>query len=74
VRPGLALGRWLDEWFEPRILDGFIDGLALGVGDLADDWRHFQTGRVRRYALWTLGGAALIMAYLGYTLARAHAL
>jgi NADH-quinone oxidoreductase subunit L len=74
VRPGMALGRFLDEVFEPRVLDGFIDGLVLGIGDLADDWRHFQTGKVRRYALWTLGGAALLTAYLGYTLLRTHAL
>src|SRR5712692_3372905 len=73
VRPGMALGRFLDEIFEPRVLDGFIDGLVLGIGDLADDWRHFQTGKVRRYALWTLGGAALLTAYLGYTLLRTHA-
>src|SRR5216684_1455548 len=70
VRPGMAVGRFLDEVFEPRVLDGFIDGLVLGIGDLADDWRHFQTGKVRRYALWTLGGAALLTAYLGYTLLR----
>jgi NADH-quinone oxidoreductase subunit L len=74
VRPGMALGRFLNDVFEPRVLDGFIDGLALGIGDLADDWRQFQTGRVRRYALWTLGGAALLTAYLGYTLLRTHAL
>ncbi len=74
VRPGMAVGRFLDEVFEPRVLDGFIDGLVLGIGDLADDWRHFQTGKVRRYALWTLGGAALLTAYLGYTLLRTHAL
>src|SRR5229473_2139559 len=40
VRPGMAVGRFLDEIFEPRVLDGFIDGLVLGIGDLADDWRH----------------------------------
>ena len=74
VRPGMALGRFLNDVFEPRVLDGFIDGLVLGIGDLADDWRHFQTGKVRRYALWTLGGAALLTAYLGYTLLRTHAL
>src|SRR5216683_843645 len=74
VRPGMAVGRFLDEVFEPRVLDGFIDGLVLGIGDLADDWRHFQTGKVRRYALWTLGGAALLTAYLGYTLLRTHSL
>ena len=48
--------------------------MALGISDLASDWRHFQTGKVRRYALWTLGGAALITAYLGYALLRAHTL
>jgi len=74
VRPGMAVGGFLAEVFEPRVLDGFIDGLVLGIGDLADDWRHFQTGKVRRYALWTLGGAALLTAYLGYTLLRTHAL
>jgi NADH-quinone oxidoreductase subunit L len=74
VRPGIALGRWLNDTFEARVLDRFVDGLALGVADLAADWRQFQTGKVRRYALWTLGGAALIMAYLGYSFVRSHSL
>ncbi len=64
VRPGLALGRWLNDWFEPRVLDGVVDGSARWVAAIAEDWRGFQTGLVRNYALVTLGGATGIVIVL----------
>jgi NADH-quinone oxidoreductase subunit L len=70
VRPGYAIGNFLQRVVEPRVLDGFIDGVVQGVGDLAQDWRQFQTGRVRNYALVTLGGATLIFGYLFFLLLR----
>ncbi len=66
VRPGDALARFLRDRFEPRVLDGAVDGTALLVAELAEDVRRIQTGRVRRYALWTLGGATAIAGYLGF--------
>jgi NADH-quinone oxidoreductase subunit L len=70
VRPGLALARFLNDVVEPRVIDGIVNGVAAAVLVEARDVRTFQTGRVRSYALVTLGGAVgvlLIVAwYLGY--------
>ena len=66
VRPGDALGRFLRDRFEPRVLDGAVDGTAQLVAELAEGTRRIQTGQVRRYALWTLGGATAIAGYLGF--------
>jgi NADH-quinone oxidoreductase subunit L len=68
VRPAYAFTNFLRDVFEPRILDAAVDGTARFVSVLAADWRRFQTGKVRNYALATLGGATLIIAYIGYTL------
>jgi NADH-quinone oxidoreductase subunit L len=68
VRPVLAFSNFLRDVFEPRVLDRAVDGSAQFVALLASDWRRFQTGRVRNYALATLGGATLIVAYLAYAL------
>jgi NADH-quinone oxidoreductase subunit L len=70
VRPGLALARFLNDVVEPRVIDGAVNAVAAAVMVEAQDVRGIQTGRVRSYALVTLGGAVgvlLIVAwYLGY--------
>src|ERR1700694_863394 len=69
VRPGLALARFLNDVVEPRVIDGAVNAVAAAVMVEAQDVRGIQTGRVRSYALVTLGGAGgvlLIVAwYLG---------
>jgi NADH-quinone oxidoreductase subunit L len=71
VRPGFAIGRFLRDLVEPHVIDGTVDGVALAVGDMARDWATIQTGKVRRYAVWTLGGATLIALFVGLLLVRA---
>jgi NADH-quinone oxidoreductase subunit L len=70
VRPGLALARFLNDVVEPRVIDGAVNAVAAAVMVEAQDVRGIQTGRVRSYALVTLGGAvgALVIVawYLGY--------
>jgi NADH-quinone oxidoreductase subunit L len=70
VRPGYALGRFLSNVVEPRVIDGAVDGVAQFFLLESREWRLIQTGRVRSYGLWTLGGAigivVVVAAYLGY--------
>ncbi|MDQ6713672.1 MAG: NADH-quinone oxidoreductase subunit L [Candidatus Dormibacteraeota bacterium] len=70
VRPGLALARFFNDVVEPRVIDGAVNAVATAVLVEARDVRGFQTGRVRSYALVTLGGAVgvliIVASYLGY--------
>jgi NADH-quinone oxidoreductase subunit L len=70
VRPGLALARLLNDVVEPRVIDGAVNAVAAAVMVEAQDVRGIQTGRVRSYALVTLGGAVGVLVivawYLGY--------
>jgi NADH-quinone oxidoreductase subunit L len=70
VRPGLALARFLNDVVEPRVIDGAVNAVAAAVMVEAREFRAIQTGRVRSYALVTLGGAVgvllIVALYLGY--------
>jgi len=70
VRPGLALARFLNEVVEPRVIDGAVNAVADFTLLEAREFRLLQTGRVRSYALVTLGGAVgvllIVIWYLGY--------
>ncbi len=70
VRPGLALARFLNDVVEPRVIDGVVNGVAAFFLLEAREFRGIQTGRVRSYALVTLGGAVgvlvIVALYLGY--------
>ena len=70
VRPGFALARFLNDRIEPRVIDAAVNGVADFFLVEAKEFRLIQTGRVRSYALWTLGGAIgvvlVVAAFLGY--------
>jgi NADH-quinone oxidoreductase subunit L len=70
VRPGLALASFINGVIETRVIDGAVNGIADFWLVEAREFRLFQTGRVRTYGVWTLGGAILIVfvvaAFLGY--------
>jgi NADH-quinone oxidoreductase subunit L len=70
VRPGLALARFLNDVVEPRVIDGAVNSVATFTLLEAREFRLLQTGRVRSYALVTLGGAVgillIVVWYLGY--------
>jgi NADH-quinone oxidoreductase subunit L len=70
VRPALAFARFLNDVVETRVIDGAVNAVAAFVVLEAREFRLIETGRVRSYALVTLGGAVgivLIVAwYLGY--------
>src|SRR5712691_866223 len=70
VRPGLAVARFLNDVVEPRVIDGAVNAVADFTLLEAREFRLLQTGRVRSYALVTLGGAVgvllIVIWYLGY--------
>ena len=68
VRPGLALARFFNDTVEPRVIDGAVNAVAAGVMLEAREFRGIQTGRVRSYALVTLGGAVGVLGIVAYFL------
>ena len=70
VQPALALARFLKDVVEPRVIDGAVNGIAAFTLVEAREFRLLQTGRVRSYALVTLGGAVgilvIVIWYLGF--------
>jgi NADH-quinone oxidoreductase subunit L len=60
MRPGQYLTRFL-VFFDNRIVDGAVNGLAAILGGTSGRFRRLQTGFVRSYALSMLGGAVLLV-------------
>ncbi len=60
MRPGQYLTRWL-VWFDNRVVDGVVNGVAATIGGISGRSRRLQTGFTRSYALSMLGGAALVV-------------
>jgi NADH-quinone oxidoreductase subunit L len=64
VTLGRAAAAFLARTVDQRGIDGAVNGVAELVGDAARSGRRLQSGLVRSYALATLGGAVLIVAFL----------
>jgi NADH-quinone oxidoreductase subunit L len=60
MRPGQYLTRFL-VWFDNRVVDGAVNGLAALLGGTSGRFRRLQTGFVRSYALSMFLGAALLV-------------
>jgi NADH-quinone oxidoreductase subunit L len=65
VRPTLALSNWFWRFWDTKVVDGFVNGMAYTVEGVSAVLRLVQTGFVGTYALFiTLGVAALILHFL----------
>ena len=64
VRPIYHLSLWLARVFDPRVIDGLVNGSATAVLAWARALRLVQTGYVMNYALGILLGAVAVVAYL----------
>jgi NADH-quinone oxidoreductase subunit L len=65
VRPTLALSNWFWRFWDTKVIDGFVNGMAYTVEGVSAVLRLVQTGFVGTYALFiTLGVAALILHFL----------
>jgi NADH-quinone oxidoreductase subunit L len=60
MRPGQYLTRFL-VFFDNRVVDGGVNGLAALLGGTSGRFRRLQTGFVRSYALSMFAGAALLV-------------
>jgi NADH-quinone oxidoreductase subunit L len=47
-----------------KVIDGFIDGTAKFFTGLSADWRKLQTGVIQDYAIFSIAGIILILAYI----------
>lgn len=61
VQPLHRLGGWIRSFFEPRILDGFVQGVGRSVRYLSQQFRFLQSGQTGNYALWMVIGMVLIL-------------
>jgi NADH-quinone oxidoreductase subunit L len=61
VRPSLAVARSMRRLVEPRVMDGWIGGLTGGFRELSLDFRRWQTGVVRDYAMVMLAASMLLV-------------
>ena len=65
VRPFAALAGWFWRFWDEKIVDGTVNGVAAVFEGLSAVLRLFQTGFVGTYALFfTLGVAALLLHFL----------
>jgi NADH-quinone oxidoreductase subunit L len=65
--PGRAFATF-QALFDNRVIDGAVNGVAVGVRYGGSQLRRLQTGYVRNYALGIAAGAAIL---LGYVVVRA---
>jgi NADH-quinone oxidoreductase subunit L len=63
VIPGVAFAYMCWQFFDLRIVDGAVNGVAWVLGALGQGLRPLQTGFVRNYALYLLLGVVLYMLY-----------
>ncbi|MGQ9516273.1 MAG: NADH-quinone oxidoreductase subunit L [Anaerolineae bacterium] len=63
VEPLRRLGRFIAELFDPRVVDGAVNGLARLAGVCGEGLGVLQNGRVRSYALSILVGVVIILGY-----------
>jgi NADH-quinone oxidoreductase subunit L len=66
VQPLKNLANWLWHVVDEGIIDGAVNGVALGIGGISQRLRHVQTGLVANYALAIAFGMVLLVGiYLG---------
>jgi NADH-quinone oxidoreductase subunit L len=64
VKPIYHLSLWLARVFDPKVIDGGVNGVATLMTGWAQGLRRVQTGFVMNYALSILLGAVAVVAYL----------
>ena len=63
VNPLKAIGGWFTSFFDPRVIDGAVNGVAHGTSRLGEYARRLQNGYVPTYALSILVGVAAVVVY-----------
>ena len=63
VAPGAALSNWLSYFFDTKVIDGVVNGVATLVRSGGSRLRTVQSGFVRNYALAVAIGAVAMLAF-----------
>jgi NADH-quinone oxidoreductase subunit L len=63
VRPFTEVSQTLAEFFDPKVLDGSVNGIAAVARGLSSIWRGIQTGNVQHYLVGFVAGAVALLAY-----------
>jgi NADH-quinone oxidoreductase subunit L len=64
VAPGKAIATWLAKVFDPRVIDGAVNGLGYATRSFGSTMRVLQTGWVRSYAAAIVAGALGVVLWL----------
>jgi NADH-quinone oxidoreductase subunit L len=63
VRPFTAVSRALAQSFDPKVIDGTVNGVAASARGLSSIWRGMQTGNVQHYLVGFIAGTLALLAY-----------
>jgi len=64
VAPGKTITTWLAKVFDPKVIDGAVNGLGYATRSFGSTMRVLQTGWVRSYAAGIVGGALGVVLWL----------
>ena len=64
VAPGKAIATWLAKFFDPKVIDGAVNGLGYATRSFGSTMRVLQTGWVRSYAAAVVAGALGIVLWM----------
>jgi NADH-quinone oxidoreductase subunit L len=62
----LRFADWLWVFFDAKVIDGAVNGLARLWGWFGDHLRPIQTGRVQNYAMYVFGGMVVLVVVLAW--------
>lgn len=63
IQPAKALAEFIGDLFDPKVVDGIVNGLGALAKEIGGLLRNWQSGFVRSYALTVFGGVLLVVAY-----------
>lgn len=66
IRSTIGFAVWLWTFFDTKVIDGAVNGLALMWGWIGDRLRPIQTGRVQNYTMYVFGGMVVLVAVLAW--------
>ena len=64
VAPGKAIATWLAKFFDPKVIDGAVNGLGYATRSFGSTMRVLQTGWVRSYAAAIVAGALGVVLWM----------
>ena len=63
VRPFTYFSRWCAQFFDPAVIDGFVNAVAKGARGFSLIWREVQTGNVQHYLAGFLAATVALLVY-----------